>query len=273
MNDFFKSFAETLTKLFKMQQADPPAVVLEVLAKVLRFGLLALCIAAGVMAVQFVIALCSKKQRKTAVPLGIVCLVLMGAAGWAFLPFSAAPKLAADSAALQSVSYVRASVLAEQAAESAADTSAAAEPAGDAAAGDAAVGDAAVGDAAVGDASSAGAQSDVAANASALTDATETTKKDTMQRTVTAQQELTDKQTAAAVELLKSTKCMRTLRRTLPEQKGQNLLLRLEGGRRWQVLVLPDAGYVYAAEGTGFLCKITDYNAFYQQLQGVLKAA
>ncbi|MEG1744662.1 MAG: hypothetical protein RR215_03660 [Ruthenibacterium sp.] len=157
-------------------------------------------------------------------PLGIVCLVLMGAAGWAFLPFGAAPKLAADSAALQSVSYVRASVLAEQAAESAADTSATAEPAGDAAAGDAAAGDA----------SSAGAQSDVAANASALTDATETTKKDTMQRTVTAQQELTDKQTAAAVELLKSTKCMRTLRRTLPEQKGQNLLLRLEGGRQLQ---------------------------------------
>ena len=246
MSEFITSFTKAIGKLYKMQVEAPPALILEGIAKVLRFGLLAICIVTGILLVQFVLALCSKKLRKTAIPIGVTCLLLAGVITGAFLPFTAAPKAGVESAALQGVTYVEASVLAaeEAAAEQAASSGA-----------------------------DAAAQEDAdVAEEVTQEEEEETVVDNSLKRTIASSQELTQVQIDAVTQLLNHTKCMRTLRQTLPEQSATNVLLRLSDDTKWQVLILQDRGYIYATEGTGFLCRIQDYNVFYKELQSILKA-
>lgn len=262
MSEFFSSFTKTIGKLWQTQQKDPPAMILEALAEVLRFGLVAICIAAVIFAVQLCIALCVKKQRKTALPFGIVCAVCAAVAIVAFLPLSAAPEAAAESAAVQALHYISTKELAAQEAAAQAESDAASAPAEGEAVPVAADGN-----------TTGGANSDV--NSGAGEDDEQEEKNplldDTLHRVVATQTELTDEQTTAIAALLEKTQCTRTLRMSLPQENAQNVLLRLENGKRWQILMLEGEGYVYPTEKTGFLCKIKGYDTFYKQLQGIVK--
>lgn len=263
MSEFFASFSKTIGKLFQMQQTEPPAILLEGLAQVLRFGLVAICIAAMVFAVQLIISLCVKKQRKNAIAFGAVCLVCVLVVGWAFVPISAAPKAAADSAAVQTLSYISTKELAAQEAAAQADSETAIAANAAAPEADAATAGGTNSDT-TGGADTLDSQGENDAEESLLLD-------DALHRVVAAQTELSDAQADEIVKLLKQTKCTRTTRMSLPQENAQNVLLRLEDGRRWQILILQDEGYVYATEKTGYLCKIDDYTSFYKQLKTIVK--
>lgn len=197
MSAILADFERVFVKLFKLQQADPPAIVWEGVAKVLRFGLLALLLLAALLLIQAIISACGKQWKKS-VFLALSCIAVAVVPAWAL----AKPIPVAPSANVLSVTV-------------------------------------------------------------------QTPVKDTDGVLIWGNdRELSAQKSAAVAKTLATQQCRRTLRQTLPPiAKGMhNVVITLEGGKRYQILIVEGSAYRYETQATGFLCAVQQYDTFYSAL-------
>lgn len=252
MREAFQNMFTVLDKLLRDQLSNYPDIVRECIGGVLRYGLLTLCIFAGVLAAGLIYSLCAKKKSMRVLAAQgavlVLCVILLV---WAFLPVSLAQTGQVEAARLQTVIYRDAAVVrAEE--EAAAESAAQAE---------------------------AGAESDAAASSGASStsegqDEDEEEEEEPVTglvAVITDTQELTAAQAQAVLTLLETQKGVRTVRARLPEQSRSNLVLRFESGESCSVSLLKDSGYYYITETSDFLYSITDYDAFSAALRAIVQ--
>lgn len=248
MREAFQNMFTVLDKLLRDQLSNYPDIVRECIGGVLRYGLLTLCIFAGVLAVALLYSLCAKKKSmRMLVAQGAtlaLCVILLV---WAFLPVSLAQTGKVEAARLQTVIYRdAATVRAEKAAaESAAQAQAGAE-----------------------------SDADVSSGANSTSEEQEEEEEEPVTglvAVITNTQELTAAQAQAVLALLEAQKGVRTVRAKLPEQSRSTLVLRFEDGESRSVSLLEDSGYYYITETSDFLYSITDYDAFSASLRAIVQ--
>lgn len=250
MREAFQNMFTVLDKLLRDQLSNYPDIVRECIGGVLRYGLLTLCIFAGVLAVALLYSLCAKKKSmRVLVAQGAtlaLCVILLI---WAFLPVSLAQTGKVEAARLQTVIYRDAATV--RAEKAAAESAAQAE---------------------------AGAESDADADASSGANSTSEDQEEEEEEPVTGlvavitnTQELTAAQAQAVLALLEAQKGVRTVRAKLPEQSRSTLVLRFEDGESRSVSLLEDSGYYYITETSDFLYSITDYDAFSAALRAIVQ--
>lgn len=253
MREAFQNMFTVLDKLLRDQLSNYPDIVRECIGGVLRYGLLTLCIFAGVLAAGLIYSLCAKKKSiRVLVAQGAVLVLCVILLVWAFLPVSLAQTGKLEAARLQTVIYRdAAAVRAEE--EAAAESAAQAE-------------------------AEAGAKSDTDASSGAnstneedLEEAEGEEPVTGMVAVITDTQELTAAQAQAVQTLLETQKGVRTVRAKLPEQSRSNLVLRFENGESCSVSLLKDSGYYYITETSDFLYSITDYDAFSAALHAIMQ--
>ncbi len=246
MSEFINEFINTITQLIQSQISEPSSVVLVVISAAMRFTVLGICIACAVLLIQTIAVLFKKEKRLQSIPLGISFAVLLGTAFAVFSPFAATPPEAASTAALQEIIYKTPEQIAEEQAQ--------AELLAQQAEGES-------------------AQPTVEAENSTEQSSEEETEQadlNELQRNVQEQTELTPQQMQAVLDILNETQVTRTLLRQLPEEAGQNILIRLNDNTKWQIMLLQGAGYVYVGEDIGFINEIEDYDSFYNNLLSAL---
>ncbi len=244
MKVFIEDFIQTIERLYETQMQEPPTIVLEMLSLVMRFTLLGICIAVPILLIQTVIVLFNKQKRLQSIPLGISFAVLLGIALAMFSPFVASAPVEISTGALQEIVYKTPEEIAAEKAEAQQLAQEQAQQEGTA---------------------------EEVTNTEDETDSEEEVEViDGPQRSVVAQTEFTNAQLIAIDELLQNTECTRTLLRELPQENGQNIMIRLSDNKKWQIMLLQDNGYVYASETTGFISKIEDYDVFYAELSEIL---
>lgn len=248
MREAFQNMFTVLDKLLRDQLSNYPDIVRECIGGVLRYGLLTLCIFAGVLAVALLYSLCAKKKSmRMVVAQGAtlaLCVILLV---WAFLPVSLAQTGKVEAARLQTVIYRdAATVRAEKAAaESAAQAEAGAE-----------------------------SDADVSSGANSTSEEQEEEEEEPVTglvAVITNTQELTAAQAQAVLALLEAQKGVRTVRAKLPKQSRSTLVLRFEDGESRSVSLLEDSGYYYITETSDFLYSITDYDAFSAALRAIVQ--
>lgn len=248
MREAFQNMFTVLDKLLRDQLSNYPDIVRECIGGVLRYGLLTLCIFAGVLAVALLYSLCAKKKSmRMLVAQGAtlaLCVILLI---WAFLPVSLAQTGKVESARLQTVIYRDAATV--RAEKAAAESTAQAE---------------------------AGAESDADASSGANSTSEDQEEEEEEPVTglvavITNTQELTAAQAQAVLALLEAQKGVRTVRAKLPEQSRSTLVLRFEDGESRSVSLLEDSGYYYITETSDFLYSITDYDAFSAALRAIVQ--
>lgn len=253
MREAFQNMFTVLDKLLRDQLSNYPDIVRECIGGVLRYGLLTVCIFAGVLAAGLIYSLCAKKKStRVLVAQGAVlalCVVLLI---WAFWPVSLAQTGEVETARLQTVIYRdAATVRAEE--EAAAESAAQAE---------AETGAETDNDASSGANSTSEEDPDEAEEEAPVTG---------MVAVITDTQELTAAQAQSVLALLEAQKGVRTVRAKLPEQSRSNLVLRFENGESCSVSLLEDSGYYYITETSDFLYSITDYDAFSAALRAIVQ--
>lgn len=248
MREAFQNMFTVLDKLLRDQLSNYPDIVRECIGGVLRYGLLTLCIFAGVLAVALLYSLCAKKKSmRVLVAQGAtlaLCVILLI---WAFLPVSLAQTGKVEAARLQTVIYRDAATV--RAEKAAAESAAQAE---------------------------AGAESDADASSGANSTSEEQEEEEEEPVTglvavITNTQELTAAQAQAVLALLEAQKGVRTVRAKLPEQGRSTLVLRFEDGESRSVSLLEDSGYYYITETSDFLYSITNYDAFSAALRAIVQ--
>ncbi len=255
MREFFTNFKNVLTSLFNMQIEDTPLVLRSILSQVLRFGLLSLCILSAVLLIQLIISIADKNSRgkkfKNPIFIGITLLITAGVSIFAFVPISAAPKNTVTSGAFQDILFTE-EAFAQQ------STDGAAAESGEQAATDENI-------------STDGENVETPEGTGDESDDSET-ETEVKSFVISSHAELENDYTAEIVALLENTKCTRTLSRGLPEEDGQNIMLRLENGDVWQVRLNAASGYAFIEEEVDFIYEINDYEAFHSELSRILQA-
>ncbi len=256
MTDFYNDFKSVLTQLYDMQVDNVPLVLRSVLAQVLRFGLLALCIVSAVLAVQLIISIVDKNSRgkyfKNAIFLGITMLITGGVSIYAFAPVSAAPSEAVTSSAFQDVTYTQESALELGDAEG--ETQSSAEPmSADMSA----------------EPTTQDGDGENVDEGLGLEDEEESTAEENF--VILSHSEISEEYTQQVVTLLENTQCTRTFMREIPKEEGQNLLLRLENGDKWQIRLTTTSAYAFVDEQVDFIYIINDYEQFHSELAQILQ--
>ncbi len=237
MSEFINDFISTITQLIQSQISEPSSVVLLVISTAMRFTAIGICIACAIMLVQTIIVLFNKEKRLQSIPLGISFAVLLGAAFAIFSPFAASVPEAASTAALQEIIYKTPEQIAEEKAQEELLQE-----------------------------QTEGEATEQTSTESELEEQEDEEVLEGLQRSVTKQTELTEEQMQAVLTILDETQIKRTLLRQLPEEAGQNIMIRLSDNTKWQIMLLQDGGYIYAGEDIGFINEIDDYDSFYNNL-------
>ncbi len=247
MSDFISDFKNILMQLFNMQVEDTPNVLRHVLSQIMRFGTLAFCIAAVIFAVQTVILIFNKKSKatgyKNVIYTGVMCVISVAISVFVFLPVSAAPSKQVTSGAFQNIQYEAS--LFEQAEQ---EDTVAEENTEEQTQGNEAVANSEVDDA---DGQSGQTQNE--------------------EPVILSHTELSQEYTDKVLDLLKNTDCTRTLMRELPSEDSQKLILRLENGDEWNIMLTSHSGYIFIEENVNFIYTFNDYAQFHAELASILE--
>ncbi len=251
MTEFYNNFISVLKELYNMQIEDTPLVLRGIVAQVLRFGLLGLCIFSGILAVQLIISILDKNSRgkkfKNPIFIGITLVLAVSITIYAFIPISAAPSSNVLSGAFQNIMYAEDSFSQNNESEEPTTTD------------------------------TANTQQETQDGQAQTDDAAENVNEENDEQeeqvnfVVASHAELTQEYTQKITTLLENTKCTRTLLRELPQEDGQNLILRTDSSDNWQVRLTPTSGYVYMEEQVDYIYIINDYEKFHGELANILQ--